>query len=111
MLGLMVETEHAIARVEEIMRVPGVSFVLIAPSDLRIDVKAHGHDASHHEKLVVEVAEASRRTGIPAGYVTRSNEEARKRVDQGFRFINYRSDNGALIGALRQSLADSKEWS
>ena len=65
MLGLMVETEHAIARVEEIMRVPGVSFVLIGPGDLMIDVTSRGGDAAKHEALVQQVAAASKRTGTP----------------------------------------------
>ena len=110
LLGVMVETEVAIANVEEIMRVPGIGFVLIGPGDLMIDVKANGHDAAHHERLVVQVAEASKRTGTPAGYVTQSKEEAEKRVAQGFRFINYRSDNSALIGALKQAVEEAKGW-
>jgi 2-keto-3-deoxy-L-rhamnonate aldolase RhmA len=110
LLGVMVETERAVARVEEIMRVPGVGFVLIGPGDLLIDVTANGHDAAHHERLVLQVAEASRRTGTPAGYVTQSPEEARTRVQQGFRFINYGSDNGALMGALRRAAEEAKGW-
>ncbi|HEX2515468.1 MAG TPA: aldolase/citrate lyase family protein [Chloroflexota bacterium] len=110
LLGVMVETERAISQVEEIMRVPGVGFVLIGPGDLLIDVRANGHDPAHHERLVQQVAEASKRTGTPAGYVTQSPDEARTRVEQGFRFINYGSDNGALLGGLRQAAAEAQGW-
>ncbi len=110
LLGVMVETEQAVANVEEIMRVPGIGFVLIGPGDLMIDVRASGHDAAFHERLVEQVAQASKRTGTPAGYVTQSKEESRTRVEQGFRFINYRSDNAALTGALREMAAEAQEW-
>jgi len=110
MLGVMVETEHAIARVEEIMRVPGIAFVLIGPGDLMIDVKANGHDEQRHEVLVLEVAAASKKTGTPCGYVCQTKEEAERRIEQGFRFINYRSDNSVLLAGLRDLVEHAKGW-
>ena len=110
MLGLMVETEHAISRVEEIMRVPGVSFVLIGPGDLMIDVTSRGGDAAKHEALVQQVAAASKRTGTPCGYVCPTRESAEQRVKEGFTFINYASDNAALIPALRTMKEHTTGW-
>jgi 2-keto-3-deoxy-L-rhamnonate aldolase RhmA len=110
MLGLMVETEHAIARVEEIMRVPGVSFVLIGPGDLMIDVTSRGGTADDHERLVQQVAAASKRTGTPAGYVCPTRESAEQRIKDGFRFINYASDNAALQSSLREMKKHTDSW-
>ena len=129
MLGLMVETEHAIARVEEIMRVPGVSFVLIGPGDLMIDVTSRGGDeqpstraagaqgvrdsgwaGAKHEALVQQVAAASKRTGTPCGYVCPTRESAEQRIKEGFTFINYASDNAALMGALRHMKEHTTGW-
>ncbi|HEX2037721.1 MAG TPA: aldolase/citrate lyase family protein [Chloroflexota bacterium] len=110
MVGVMLETEAAIARAEEIMTVPGVSFALIGPSDLMIDVKANGHDEAEHERLVLHVAEVSKRTGVPAGNVCRSKEDAQRRIAQGFRFINYSSDGAVLLAGMRQLLADARDW-
>lgn len=110
MLVVMVETETAIAKVEEIMGVPGVDVVLIGPGDLMIDVKANGHDAAHHERLVLEVAAASKRTGTAAGYVCQSKAQAEERIAQGFRFIHYGSDNGIIQAGFRQLLQDSRSW-
>ena len=104
MLGVMVETEEAISHVEAIMRVPGVTFVLIGPGDLMIDVKAHGHDEAHHERLVQQVVAAAKRTGTPAGYVCQTREQWEQRVAQGFRFINYGSDHSVLTAGMRQLL-------
>lgn len=110
MLVVMVETETAIAHVEEIMRVPGVDVVLIGPGDLMIDVKANGHDETYHEHLVLEVAAAAKRTGIAAGYVCQTKAQAEERIAQGFRFINYRSDNSVIQAGFRQLLEDSRSW-
>lgn len=110
LLGVMVETEEAIANVESIMRVPGVSYVLIGPGDLMIDVRANGHDEAHHERLVQEVVAASKRTGTPAGYVCPTRELADRRVAEGFRFINYASDTAVLLPGLRELLRHTQAW-
>jgi 4-hydroxy-2-oxoheptanedioate aldolase len=110
MLGVMVESEEAIGNVESIMRVPGVSFVLIGPGDLMIDVTANGHDSARHESLVLEVAAASERTGTPAGYVCGTKGAAEERIAQGFRFINYGSDYSVLAAGMRTLVDHIKEW-
>jgi 4-hydroxy-2-oxoheptanedioate aldolase len=110
MMVVMVETETAIGRIEEIMRVPGVDVALIGPGDLMIDVRANGHDAAEHERLVLEVAAAGKRTGTAAGYVCGSKEEAETRIAQGFRFINFRSDYASLQAGFRQLREESASW-
>jgi 4-hydroxy-2-oxoheptanedioate aldolase len=110
MLGVMVESEEAIGNVESIMRVPGVSFVLIGPGDLMIDVTGNGHDAARHESLVLEVAAASKRTGTPAGYVCGTKQAAEERIAQGFRFVNYGSDYSVLAAGMRTLVDHVKEW-
>ncbi len=111
MLVVMVETEAAIAGVREIMNVPGVDVVLIGPFDLMTDVKANGHDAAHHERLVLEVAAASKATGTAAGYVCATAEIAERRLAQGFRFINYGLDHFVLLGGMGAIRAQARAWS
>lgn len=110
LLVVMVETEEAVANVESIMRVPGVHVVLIGPGDLMIDVKAHGHDEAHHEQLVQQVLEASRRTGTAAGYVCATHEIAAQRRSQGFRFLCYMSDSAVITQGFREIRDRSKDW-
>jgi 2-keto-3-deoxy-L-rhamnonate aldolase RhmA len=110
LLGLMVETEEAIANVEEIMRVPGVGFVLVGPNDLMIDVRARGGDAARHERLVQAVADAGRRCGTAAGYVCATPDDAARRIAQGFRFINYGSDSGVLLAGMRALREHTRGW-
>lgn len=110
MLVVMVETEAAIAEVRSIMSVPGVDVVLIGPFDLMTDVKANGRDAAHHERLVEEVASASRTTGTAAGYVCATAEIAERRLAQGFRFINYGLDHFVLLGGMRAIRDQTRAW-
>lgn len=100
MLVVMVENEAAIGRVREIMRVPGVDVVLIGPGDLMIDVKTRGHGMDRHEALCLEVAKASKETGVAAGYVCGTEEMADRRIAQGFRFINYGLDHAILMAGM-----------
>lgn len=100
MLIVMVESAAAIGRVREIMAVPGIDVVLIGPGDLMIDVKAAGGDAARHEALALEVAAASKATGVAAGYVCGAAEMAEKRIAQGFRFINYGLDHAIMMAGL-----------
>ena len=94
----------------EIMRVPGVDVVLIGPFDLLTDVRANGHDEAHHERLVLEVAAASKETGTPAGYVCATPEMAERRLAQGFRFINYGLDHFVLLGGMRAIREQARQW-
>jgi len=109
-LCVMVETELAISNIEEIMRVPGIDVVLIGPGDLMIDIKANGGDEARHAELVQRVVDASRATGTACGYVCGTAEDAIRRHEQGFHFINYSSDYGAVQSNLSASLALFKSW-
>ena len=75
-----------------------------------IDVKANGHDEDRHEELVLQVVAASRETGVAAGYVCQTREEANRRVEQGFRFIPHGSDRTAVQAAFRAAFADTQNW-
>ncbi len=111
MLVVMVETEVAIGNVRAIMQVPGIDVVLIGPGDLMIDVKANGHDEAHHERLVEEVAAASKETGAAAGYVCDTAKTVERRLAQGFRFINYGLDHFAVMNAMTEIKKQVDGWS
>jgi 4-hydroxy-2-oxoheptanedioate aldolase len=110
MLVVMVESEEAVADVTAIMDVPGVDVVLIGPADLMLDVRAQGHDAAHHERLVEQVAAASRQTGVAAGYVCTGVEAAQQRITQGFRFLCHGSDHRILMAGLSDLRDRSHGW-
>lgn len=110
MLVVMVESEAAIGRIDAIMRVPGIDVVLIGPNDLMLDLESRGKGAAEHERLCLEVARASRETGVAAGYVCGSAEIARRRLEQGFRFINWGLDHHCIVEGLGAVLATCRRW-
>lgn len=109
-LAVMVESEAAVAQVREMMAIPGVDAIFIGPGDLMFDVQKNGHDAAHHEKLLQQVADASKATGVAAGLPVDNKEMAEKRIAQGFRLISHGGDYSALMAGLGQALEDSRGW-
>lgn len=83
----MVESPVAIGNVREMMAVPDVDCILIGPYDLSRSVGAESMSDDIVEDLVQEVLAASKETGVAAGYVTNGFDEAKRRVDQGFRMV------------------------
>ena len=59
---------------------------------------------------MLEVAAAAKRTGTAAGYVCQTRAQVEARIAQGFRFINYRSDNSIIQAGFRQLLEESSTW-
>jgi 2-keto-3-deoxy-L-rhamnonate aldolase RhmA len=110
LLIVMLESVAAVDQAEAIAAVPGVDVLLIGPGDLALDARARGHDEPAIERLVARVVAAAAGAGIAAGYVCGTPEEARRRLDQGFRFLCYGSDFGILDAGLRRLRAESQDW-
>ncbi|MBM3738255.1 MAG: hypothetical protein FJW39_20935 [Acidobacteria bacterium] len=98
---VMAETPEAVANVREMMSVPGVDCVLIGPYDLSRAMGAPSLNDPAVEELVQEVLRASKETGVAAGYVTNSVDQARARAEQGFRFVNQGHDAAVIPAAFR----------
>ncbi len=73
-------------------------------------MRAKGGNEARHEQLVLEVAAASEETGTPAGYVCATREMAERRIQQGFRFINYGLDHFVLLGGMREIRELARAW-
>jgi 4-hydroxy-2-oxoheptanedioate aldolase len=106
----MVESAAAVERAGEIAAVPGVDVVLVGPGDLLLDVRSRGGSDADVERLAARLPEAVRGAGKAAGYVCGTPEAARQRIDQGYRFITYQSDVGAVQAAWRTAREQSQAW-
>jgi 2-keto-3-deoxy-L-rhamnonate aldolase RhmA len=84
---VMVETPTGIGNVRAMMAVPDIDCVLIGPYDLTRSSGCSEMSDPRVEAMVQEVLAASKETGVPAGYVTNSPEEAEARAAQGFRMV------------------------
>jgi 2-dehydro-3-deoxyglucarate aldolase/4-hydroxy-2-oxoheptanedioate aldolase len=100
-----IESRRGVAAAEEIMSVPGIDVALVTLGDLSLDLGVPGE--SDHPAL----AEAMDRVfgicqalGKVPGCAVFDPAAARRRVDQGYRFIQYSWDVGLLGGALKSAV-------
>jgi 4-hydroxy-2-oxoheptanedioate aldolase len=94
---VQVETRGALDQIEAIAQVEGIDGVFIGPSDLAASI---GHIGNmQHPEAQNAYEEAVRRltaVGRPAGILTPNEEEARRYIDWGYRFVAVGADVGLL---------------
>jgi 4-hydroxy-2-oxoheptanedioate aldolase len=94
---VQVETRGALDQIEAIAQVEGIDGVFIGPSDLAASI---GHIGNmQHPEAQNAYEEAVRRltaVGKPAGILTPNEEEARRYIDWGYRFVAVGADVGLL---------------
>jgi 4-hydroxy-2-oxoheptanedioate aldolase len=98
---IQIETLEAVEAIEEIVRVPGVDVVIIAPFDLSI---ALGVEGQFGEPRFVEAVEAVERASVAAGVplcgVAFDNQRAAELVARGYRGLLRGIDVFMLSGAV-----------
>jgi 4-hydroxy-2-oxoheptanedioate aldolase len=98
---IQIETLEAVEGIEEIVRVPGVDVVVIAPFDLSI---ALGIEGQFGEPRFVEAVEAVERAAVAAGVplcgVAFDNQRAAELVARGYRVLLRGIDVFMLSGAV-----------
>ncbi|MCS7116718.1 MAG: aldolase/citrate lyase family protein [Nitrososphaerota archaeon] len=104
------ETPEAIKNIDEIMTVEGVSACFIGPTDLTTSLGIR--DQQDHPKFIEaieRVLDAGRRYKIPVGIMTYNDEQLRKAIERGFKFISLSSDFSLLIRGARSFLEVAKK--
>ncbi|TCT02225.1 HpcH/HpaI aldolase family protein [Aquabacter spiritensis] len=97
---LQVETREALDQLEAIAGVDGVDGVFIGPADLSTSFGHSGNWTGPEMQAVLKDA-VTRLTkiGKPAGILTANEEEARRFIDWGYRFVAVGADLGLLRNA------------
>ncbi len=97
----MIESRKAVENIEAILD-EGVDILRIGRNDLSDDmgIKMSDPEFKKAERAVIDAAE---RRGIAVGTSANSLEEAKKRLDEGYRMMTYGSDMTLLTQACRQS--------
>jgi 4-hydroxy-2-oxoheptanedioate aldolase len=99
---VMIETRDAVARVDEILSVPGVDAVYIGPADLSITLglsPAPDHDEQIFSDAIATILAACLAHGVVPG-IAGNQKTAPKRVEQGFKLVEVASDARLLgVGA------------
>ncbi len=95
---VQIETPMGLTNLEAIAAVPGVDGVFIGPSDL---AATHGHlgNPGHPDvdKMIFEAGARLKKIGKPAGFLTPSQDLARRVIDAGFSFVAVGSDSALLV--------------
>ncbi len=95
---VQVETMEAIGRLREIASVDGVDGVFIGPSDLAASMGHLGNfQHADVQKVITAAIGEIRAAGKAGGYLTGVEDEARKRLAEGYQFVAVGSDNGVLL--------------
>lgn len=103
---VMIETEAAIANLDEIMAVPGVDALYIGPSDLGLALgETPGQQSDSFYKLVEDIRARAAARGLPIGIHTAHGEVAKKHLAEGFNFVTLYSDAGLFQWAVNQHQA------
>ncbi len=99
------ENRAGLSCIEEIASTPGVDVVFVGPYDLSQSLGFPGKlDTPQVASAVDRALKAAQGAGKPAGIFVTSTDEARMRLDQGFRYIAYSMDSLLFAGACRQAV-------
>jgi 4-hydroxy-2-oxoheptanedioate aldolase len=105
----MIETREAIERADEIISTPGLDAIFIGPSDLSVSLglpPASDQEAPAFTQALDKVLAACKKHGVVAGAHCGTPAVARKRIGQGFRFVQMADDAGALVRSAMAALAE-----
>lgn len=97
---VMIEQVEALERLDEILSVPGIDVAFIGPNDLHNSLglaPAFESDDRRFNEALAQVVTTARRHGVAPGIHVHTAEAARRRIDQGFRFVAVTSEAGMML--------------
>ncbi|MFC2164876.1 HpcH/HpaI aldolase/citrate lyase family protein [Acidobacteriota bacterium] len=98
-----VEHVEGVSRIDDIVRVPGVSGVFIGPYDLSGSMGMLGQVKSTEvQESIARVQRSCSQAGLPAGIFCPDIESARTQIDQGFTLIVLGMDSRFLVDSVRR---------
>ena len=101
----MIETAEAVDRIEEILDVEGVDMIYLGPNDMAFALDGHvSHPRPKSEAALLHVLNAANRRGIPVGVFCSGGDEARKRIEQGFRLVTPGNDFAHMTRSMREAV-------
>ncbi len=106
----MVETKQAVARLDEILSVPGIDAVYVGPADLSITLGLPpGMDnGGAFEEARKAIAAACKRHGVTAG-IHASAALAAKHAAAGYQMITISSDSGSIAAGAARDLKTARD--
>jgi 2-keto-3-deoxy-L-rhamnonate aldolase RhmA len=99
------EHKDAVERIDDILSVPGIDAIFVGPYDLSCSMGLQGQ-VTHPEveKAIAAVLVAAVRAGVAPGIFCMDAASAKRRAEQGFRFIAIGLDSVFLDNAVKGAL-------
>jgi 4-hydroxy-2-oxoheptanedioate aldolase len=107
MAAVQVESKIALDNLNDIFSTPHLDMVLVGPLDLSLSLGIDffsGESSPLLEEALESILAASRKHSVPLGIFCPSAEVARRRIEQGFLFVNVALDTDILVEGVRQAL-------
>ena len=105
-----IESEPAVERLDEILKIPGIDGLFIGPNDLSTSLGAPDeiNDAKYVRtvKAVIKKAEAK---GVPVMLHHQTMESSKRSIEYGARFMLHSSDAGLLLRAMQADFSALRE--
>ena len=104
---VQIETIGAVERVDEILSVPGVDATFIGAADLALSMGvpvAGDNPHPDHVAACAEVLAGALRHGVAPGIGCSGEEEAARRVTEGWKFLNIGADGQYIAQGARRAL-------
>lgn len=111
MAAIQVENKLALDHLDDIFSTPNLDMVLVGPLDLSLSLGLDffsGQPSPILEEALQTILAAGRKYHVPLGIYCPNPEVARKRIAQGFLFVNVIMDTTALVEGVRQAIKVSE---
>ena len=106
---IQIESEAAVAAVEEITSIDGVDALFVGPNDLSLSLGVHGqYEHRSYLEAIEQVAAASAMAGKAAGVLVPRAEGLDPYVERGFRLLTVGSDGAFLVGGAKGALEGAR---
>lgn len=102
---IMAEHIDAIEAADDILSVPGIDAVFIGPNDLHNSMglkPVFDSDEKQFVDAVQHIADTAKKHNIASGIHVADSAAAKKRIEQGFRFIAVASEAGMMLSKARE---------
>jgi 4-hydroxy-2-oxoheptanedioate aldolase len=104
---VVLQCEHidSVNHADEIFSVPGIDAIFVGPNDLAASMRTpdgKGPSGEAMTRAMKDILEACRRNKVAPGLHTAHGEEARHRIEEGWRFIAIASELKMMLSGVNE---------
>jgi len=110
-VGIQIESEAALQRLDDILNVKGIDLVFVGPIDLSISMGLEPFPKNPDpglQRVVDRIIASAKPHRLPLGIYCADGRAADERIRQGFQFVNVTSDTGGLLRHVQAELDASR---